>query len=716
MITPTETGEQDIARAASDLASRLPEPLAALARIAYNYRWSWFSDGPDMFGSVDPHRWALCGENPVRLLQEASGESLSRAVADRNLIARAARLERLLTSETADFRAAGPCGRERTIAFLCAEYAVHRSLPVYAGGLGVLAGDFLKEASDRSMPVVGVGLMYRRGHFHQGMDTSGSQFEYWLNTDPERLPTALVTGADGLPLTVSVPIWDEPVFAQIWRVDVGRVPLFLLDAERPENSWPARWITSQLYVGDPVTRLAQYALLGIGGMRALEVLGFEPSLVHLNEGHAALASLELARAEVARGVPLDTALETVRQRVVYTTHTPVAAGNDTYPADEVGRSLGAFADELGLDIDSLVRLGRSHPDDEQEPFGVTQLALRTSRSANGVSRRHGAVARAMWQDLWPGRAIEGVPITHVTNGVHLPTWLGAPMRRLLDRHLGENWLARAAEPALWAALEAVPDAELWAARNQQRAALVDYVRNRSTVDRLERGESREYAQAAARAFDPSVLTIGFARRVATYKRLHLIVQDPERTLSLLAGERPVQIVLAGKAHPNDDDAKQVIQRIFSLKNAPQVGSRVIYLHDYDMGVAAQLVQGCDLWVNLPRPPLEASGTSGMKSVANGGLQLSVLDGWWAEGYDGANGWALSGDICADHTAQDARDSAEMHRLLTEEIVPAFYAREDDGPPLQWLSLIRRSMRSLVPAFCAGRMLDEYTERVYGAEG
>jgi starch phosphorylase len=709
-------GEQDIGRAAADLASRVPEPLAALARIAYNYRWSWFPDGPDVFGSVDPHRWELCGENPVRLLQEASGESLSRAAADPELLARAASLEQSLRAELAGSAAPDPPRPERPIAFFCAEYAVHCSLPIYAGGLGSLAGDFLKEASDRAMPLVAVGLMYRQGYFHQRIDSSGLQHEYWLDTDPERLPIALVTAADGRPLTVTVPIWDAQVVAQIWRVDVGRVPLFLLDAERPDNSRLARWITSQLYVGDPITRLAQYALLGIGGVRALEALGVEPSLIHLNEGHAALASLELARAETARGVPLHTALEAARQRVVFTTHTPVPAGNDTYPAEEVGHALGTFAADLGLDTDSLVRLGRSHPDDDQEPFGVTQLALRMSRTANGVSHRHGGVARAMWQALWPERPIEGVPITHVTNGVHLPSWLGAPMRHLLDRHLGEHWQRRAAEPATWAALDAVPDTELWAVRNQQRAELVEFVRDRSMADRLARGEVRDYVQAAAQAFDPGVLTIGFARRVATYKRLHLLVQDPDRNLRLLADERPIQVVLAGKAHPSDDEAKRVIQTIFSLKSAHLVGARVIYLHDYDIGMAARLVQGCDVWVNLPRPPLEASGTSGMKSVANGGLQLSVLDGWWAEGYDGANGWALSGDIDTDHASQDARDSAEQYRLLEQEIIPAFYARDAGGLPREWLSRIRASMRSLAPVFCAGRMLDDYTERIYRAHG
>ena len=495
-------GRKDIQRTADDLASRIPEPLAPLARIAYDYAWTWEPGGREMFRAIDPHRWQLAGENPVRLLQEASRESLSRAASDQELLARAAAIEHAMASPGPSPAPHSAYSSEHPIAFFCAEYAVHRSLPVYAGGLGALAGDFLKEASDRRMPLVAVGLMYRQGYFHQRIDRSGMQHECWIDTDPERLPVALVTGDDGLPLTVTVPIWDTEVTAQIWRVEVGHVPLFLLDAERPENPRTARWITSQLYVGDPVTRLAQYALLGIGGVRALEALGIEPGLIHLNEGHAALAPLEMARAQTAGGVPLDDAIDSARQRVVFTTHTPVPAGNDTYPASQIKDTLGEFASELGVNADALVRLGRSRPDDDGEPFGVTQLALHLSRSANGVSRRHGEVARSMWQGLWPDRPLERVPITHVTNGVHLPTWMGPPIRALLDRHLGEGWLERAADPATWTALEGVSDAELWEARNQQRAAMVDFVRDRSMADRLARGETRDYVQAAARAFRP----------------------------------------------------------------------------------------------------------------------------------------------------------------------------------------------------------------------
>ncbi len=685
-------GADDVRRTADELASRLPEPLAPLARIAYNYRWSWLPGGADLFAAIAPHRWELCGHNPVRLLQEVSATVLERAAADGELLARIGEAERAIADDLARPPADGPVDPERPVAFFCAEYGVHPSLPIYSGGLGALAGDILKEASDRALPLVAVGLMYQQGYFRQRIDATGWQHEYWVDTDPDRLPAALVCDDDGRPLTVTVPIHGEDVVAQIWRVDVGRVPLYLLDAERPENSRLARWISYQLYVGDPVTRLAQYLLLGVGGMRALRALGIEPGVVHLNEGHAAFVSLELGDAD----------------RTVFTTHTPVPAGNDGYPAEQV---LEAVA---GLDVDAgaLVRAGRTHPDDEFEPVGVTQLALRTSRAANAVSRRHGEVAREMWQAIWPDRAVDDVPIGHVTNGVHLPTWVGGPMRELLDRHLGGDWLERATDPGAWDAVDSIPDEELWAVRDSQRAALVDYVRDRSAADRLSRGEPRDYVEAAARAFDPGVLTIGFARRMATYKRLTLLISDPGRALGLLGGDRPIQIVIAGKAHPRDDAGKGLIQALFAQRGAPHVGERVIFLHDYDLAMAARLVRGCDVWVNVPRPPQEASGTSGMKSAINGGLNLSVLDGWWPEAYDGTNGWALSGEVDGDHAAQDARDAAELYRLLEEEAVPAFYERGDSGVPHAWLARIRASLKTVGPGFCAGRMLEDYVERVY----
>ena len=704
-------GDEELSRRAVDLAGRLPDALASLAGIAYNYRWRWYVGGKDVFRSIDQERWELCGENPVRLLQEVSGEALARAAGDPGLLARVAALEDVFA---ADLRrpAVGPVAPERPVAFLCAEYGVHRSLPVYSGGLGGLAGDLLKEASDRALPLVAVGLMYRQGYFRQRLDISGWQHEYWIDIDPERLPAALVRAKDGRPLMITVPIRGREVSAQIWRVAVGRVPLFLLDADVPENGRLDRWITSQLYVADPITRLSQYALLGVGAMRALAALDIEPTLVHLNEGHAAFAVLELAGREMARGASAETALEAARQRTVFTTHTPVAAGNETYPTSDVIDTIGGLVAELGVDPEVLLRLGRYRPGDGAEPFGMTTFSLRMSRSANAVSRRHGAVAREMWRGLWPERAAEEVPITHVTNGVHMPSWVGPPMRGLLDRHLGQEWLGRAGDVATWDALELVSDAELWAARREQRSELVEFVKERSGIDRLAEGQPRAGIEAAARAFDPDALTIGFARRTATYKRIGLLTHDPGRTLALLAGPRPVQFVLAGKAHPSDEEAKRVVQEMFRFKDAPNVAEHVVYLHDYDLGTAARLVRGCDLWLNLPRPPMEASGTSGMKAVINGGLNLSTLDGWWAEAYDGTNGWALEGEVQADHATQDARDAVALYDLLEQEVVPSFYERDADGLPRAWLARIRASMRTLAPAFCAGRMLEDYVDKVY----
>jgi starch phosphorylase len=446
-------------------------------------------------------------------------------------------------------------------------------------------------------------------------------------------------------------------------------------------------------------------------VRALEAMGIEPGLLHLNEGHAAFISLEAAR---AHGGTLADGIAAARTRTIFTTHTPVPAGNDTYPAEQVSEALGGLAAAIGVGPEEIIRLGRTHPDDAGEPFGVSQFALRTSRAANGVSRRHGEVARRMWHDLWPERSVDDVPIGHVTNGVHIPTWLGGPMRALLDRHLGEGWLARAADPATWAGVDAIPDEQLWAVRCEQRAAFVDYVRTKSIGDRLGRDEPRGYAEAAARGFDPEALTIGFARRLATYKRLHLLVQDADRALDLLSNGRPVQLVLAGKAHPRDDGGKRMVQHLFSFKWASEIGGRVVYLDDYDLSSAARMVRGCDVWLNLPRPPLEASGTSGMKSAVNGGLQLSVLDGWWAEGYDGENGWALPGDEDADHGAQDHRDGAALHRLLADEVAREFYDRDADGLPRAWLARVRASLKTNGPAFSATRMVNDYVEQLYGA--
>src|SRR6478609_5080495 len=713
MLAHVQAGSRDLERAAEALATRLPEPLGVFARLAYNYRWAWDPDGPDVFRALDPDRWERVAENPVKLLQEANAQRLEAAASDSALLARAQALEERVLADLNRPTHDGPATDDRPIAYFSAEYGWHVSFPIYSGGLGALAGDILKEASDRAWPLAAIGLLYRNGYFRQRIDANGWQHEYWVDTDPDRLPAALVTGDDGEPITVSVTVGDLEVIAQIWRTNVGRIPLYLLDADRPENSETARWITSRLYIGDEDTRLAQYLLLGIGGVRALEAMGIEPSIVHLNEGHAAFAGLELAKREYSGQGSLGAALEVAKQRTIFTTHTPVPAGNDTYPAHQVEGAIKTIAGRLGIDPAEIISLGRTNPEEEAEPFGVTQFALRTSRAANGVSRRHGEVAREMWHPMWADRGVDDVPITHVTNGVHIPTWLGKPIWQLLDRHLGEDWLDRATDPATWTAVDDIPAKEIWAVRTQQRAELIEYVRHRAVVDRLERDEPAPYAEAAAH-FDPDVLTVGFARRLATYKRLNLLLQDVERAMRVVAGDRPVQVLLAGKAHPRDDGGKRLVHELFSSKHLPGFDRRIAYLNDYDLRMAAHLVRGCDVWINLPRPPLEASGTSGMKNVMNGGLQLSVLDGWWAEGYDGGNGWSLSGDVDHDHGAQDARHSHELFRLLEEEVAPEFYRASADGIPRDWVARIRRSLRTLGPEFGAGRMLEDYERKVYKA--
>jgi starch phosphorylase len=495
----------------------------------------------------------------------------------------------------------------------------------------------------------------------------------------------------------------------VWRADVGRVPLYLLDSNLPENPPIERFITSQLYVADRSCRLMQYALLGIGAVRALSALSLFPALWHLNEGHAAAATFELARQSLAAGTPLNEAIRSARNRTVFTTHTPVAAGNESYGPDEVQETLGGLLRELSPDAEPLLALGR---EPAGERFGLTVLALRMSRAANAVSRRHGEVARAMWAQLWPERAQAEVPIVHVTNGVHLPTWMATPMRALLDRYLDPGWLQHPADPWRWVRIEAIPDSELWAIRNHLRAELVELIRARTVADRLARGEPLDYVEQAALTFDANVLTVGFARRVASYKRLHLLVASSARALALLAGPRPIQVVIAGKAHPADDGAKRMVQSIFAMKQQPLAGARVAFLEDYDLEMAHKIVAGCDLWVNLPRPPLEASGTSGMKAMLNGGLNLGVLDGWWHEGFQGLNGWAIRSEPGPDEAVQDARDGEALYGLLEREVVPLFHERDAQGIPVGWVQRIKTSLRSLAPIFNTARTLSEYLVQMY----
>jgi starch phosphorylase len=704
-------GTRDIARAIHDLAERLPAPLLPLAQLAFNYLWSWLPGGSSVFEQIDPGLWRRGGCNPRALLEATPPHRFAQLAIDSDYVGRvaglAAELERQLAAPARPRLEAA-----RPVAYFCSEFAAHGSLPLYGGGLGVLAGDLLKAASDLAVPLVGMGLLYRQGYFHQRLDLSGWQHEYWTTTAFERLPLVRVTDVHSVPLAVDIDLRGRRVRIQVWRVDLGRVALYLLDTDRDDNHPIDRFITARLYIGDRHTRLAQYAVLGIGGARMLDMLGVEPSLIHLNEGHAALGGFERIHRLLVAGSSLDDALAAVRGSTVFTTHTPVAAGNEWYAVDEIEPVLGQFAADIGIPRALFYDLGRFTPGDPGEPVSITPLALRTSRAAIGVSRRHGIVARGMWQRLWPERAVDEVPIGHVTNGVHTTTWMALAMQALLDRHLPGDWRIRVADADLWQRLRTIPNEELWATRATLRRRLVERVREKSVHDRLSRGEAPDYVEAAATTFDPDALTIGFARRVATYKRLHLLVRQLDWGLRLLADtRRPIQLVIAGKAHPSDDDAKRTLQSLMATRHQPGVASRITFLEDYDLHVAALIVSGVDVWLNLPRPPLEASGTSGMKVVLNGGLNLSVLDGWWEEACAGDNGWGITTpDTHPD--AQDDHDARRLFEIMEGEVIPLFYDRDPRGVPHHWVERIKASMSGLVPRFSAARMLEDYVRQLY----
>ena len=704
-------GRHDIEQAVAELGERLPEPLKPLAWLVYSYRWAWWCGGAALFREIDPAIWRRSECNPRAVIEAIPPARLRELANQAEFRQRVADLAKRIKADLERPRIATTIPPDRPVAYFCSEFAIHCSLPLYGGGLGVLAGDLLKAASDLGIPMVGVGLLYRQGYFHQRMDPTGWQHEYWTTTQFERLPVVRVTTAGNHPLTVDIVIRARPVRVQVWRVNVGRVPLYLLDTDCEENHPIDRWITARLYVGDRHTRLAQYAVLGIGGVRALTAVGIRPSLVHMNEGHAALSSFERVRQMLASGLSADDAFARVTQETVFTTHTPVAAGNEGYLEAEIEPVLKDFIEGIGIPREMFYDLGRLTPGDRAAPANITPLALRTSRAANGVSRRHGEVARRMWQPLWPGRTVEDVPIGHVTNGVHTTTWMAAPMQELLERHL-PHWRARGSDPGLWRRIDDIPDHELWQVRCAQRQALIRYAREKSVQDRLGRPETSEYVEAAFRAFDPNVLTVGFARRMATYKRFYLLTRFPERGLHVIEDPAtPVQLIVAGKAHPQDQEAKEALHDFFQLKRAPTVGQRVVFLEDYDLHIAPRIVAGVDLWLNLPRPPLEASGTSGMKVTLNGGLNLSVRDGWWVEAYDGENGWVVDSPS-ADSNVQDDHDAVAVQDLLEREVIPLFYDRGADGIPHRWLQKIKRAMRTLIPRFTAERMLREYVEAMY----
>ena len=599
------------------------------------------------------------------------------------------------------------------VAYFSAEFALHQSLPIYAGGLGVLAGDHCKEAADLGVPLVGVGFMYPQGYFHQRMTHDGWQEERYENISWTNAPIETAITPDGKPCITAVPLGDRTVLAAVWRVRLGPVRLFLLDTNLAENAPWDRELSARLYGGDREMRVQQEIILGIGGVRALKALGVAPSVWHLNEGHAAFVALQRIRELLEEGQSFDEALAQVRQSTVFTTHTPVPAGHDAFPFHLVEKHLAGSWGEIGQHRERFLALGE-YDNGNGSQFNMTALAMRTAAHINGVSALHGEVTRAMWRPMWPDTTADQIPVRSITNGVHVPTWMAASVFAVLNRHFGAGWLDQVDDPALWERLLEIPDDEIWAMRQQLRTDLFAFIRDRMRARWTDDRVAPARIVAAGSMLDPEALTIGYARRFAGYKRPELIFHDPERLARILnAGDRPVQIVYSGKAHPADEPAKHHLQSVFRRTLDPMFGGRLAFIDDYDMHVAHYLVHGCDVWLNNPRKPLEASGTSGMKASLNGVPHLSIGDGWWAEGFNGRNGWLIESHTNPDdQVATDAADAESLYGLLEEEIVPAFYDRDRRGVPRRWIQVVREAMRSNIPRFSTRRMVKQYITEMY----
>jgi starch phosphorylase len=692
------------------------ERLWSLAR---NLWWSWDHDAVSLFRDLDPVRWRQLNQNPVSLLSELPLAKLESRAAELVLHSRInyayRRLQEYLHADrTWGTRHAGVL-RPRPVAYFSAEFGMHESLPVYSGGLGVLAGDHIKSASDLAIPLVGIGLFYGQGYFRQRLDRDGWQQEEYLETDVNQLPLETAIGKNGRPVVVQIETRNGSIHAKVWRVAVGRCDLFLLDSDVEGNTPDDRKLTSRLYGGDARTRIRQELLLGVGGFRALKAMGITPGVLHLNEGHSGFAVLEAIHSRMQEeGIAFDRAVPRVSREVVFTTHTPVPAGHDRFDADLIEEHLGPLREGLGLSQESLMGLGREKPSNLQETFCMTVLGLRFSRRANAVSALHGEVSRAMWTGLCPGKPEDGVPIGHITNGVHVPSWLAPQMFRLYDRHLGTNWHQHSSEARIWEGIENVDDGELWETHLSLKSQLLDFVRRRAVEQAERRLESRDVLQRLGKILTPDALTIGFARRFATYKRANLILRDIENLASMVNDpKRPVQFVFAGKAHPLDEPGKRLLQQIAELMRNARFADKFVFVEDYDINVGRYLVQGVDVWLNNPRRPLEASGTSGQKVVLNGGLNLSVLDGWWAEAYDGMNGFAIgTGRTHSDMNVHDTRDGEDLYRALREEVIPLYYQRDRDGLPRGWTKRMKRTIRTLGWRFNADRMVMDYTLKCY----
>ena len=695
----------------------IPERIHRLPELASDLWWTWTPLAREVFRLLDYPLWRQTAHNPVLMLRGVSQELLEQAAKDDRFLSvydaamealdRARRAQDTWWQHRFD-------GSAAPIAYFSAEFALHQSLPIYAGGLGVLAGDHCKEASDLGVPLIGIGFMYPQGYFHQSVSPEGWQKESYERLNWANAPIEPAVTTDGKTCIVPVPLGNRTVLVQVWRVRLGRVKLYLLDTDLEENAPWDRELSARLYGGDRETRVQQEIILGIGGVRALKALGAAPAVWHLNEGHAAFVVVQRIRDHIESGLSFDEALEEVRRTTVFTTHTPVPAGHDAFPFSLVETHLAGAWGSLGEYRDRFMQLG-AYDNGSGSQFNMTALALRAASGVNAVSQLHGVVTREMWGPIWPGVAEDARPVRAITNGIHMPTWLSNEMARLFDDHLPADWRDRHDEPELWARVLDIPDEALWEARNALRQYLFAFIRERARQRWRDEQVSAARVVAAGTLLDPNALTIGFARRFTGYKRPELIFHNPERLQALLnASRRPLQIVFAGKAHPADETGKHHLQQVYRRAIDPAFGGRIAFVDDYDLHVAHFLVQGCDVWMNNPRKPLEASGTSGMKASINGVPHLSIGDGWWAEGYTGENGWLIEGRTDSDnHEAVDAADAEALYQLLERDVVPTFYDRDASGIPRRWLAVVRQAILSVTPRFSARRMVKQYADELYG---
>jgi glycogen phosphorylase len=698
----------------------LPEPIKELERIAMNFYWSWHPEGIELFRSIDPQLWDKSEQNPQRFLADVSQLRLWQKANDADYLERlnafSAGLEAYMSQPAEDF-AGGPT-KANPAAYFCAEYGIHNSLPIYSGGLGILAGDHLKSASDLNVPLVAVGLLYRYGYFRQKIGHDGWQEENYNNIFNAGLAIEQVLDESGNRLTVAVHIRGREVNAQVWLVQVGRIKLYLLDTNVNENDEIDRMITGHLYGGDTETRIVQEKVLGIGGVRLIRKLGIDPHVFHLNEGHSAFLTLELAHEYLAANpnASFDEAQDAIKQRCVFTTHTPVSAGNDAFAHDVLLECFSPeYISDLKLTSEQFLGLGRVNPGDGTEPFGMTPFALRMSRTANGVSEKHGEVSRGLWTDMYSENAEPNeVPITFVTNGVHPPTWIAPGYQSLFEEKLGRDWHRLINDQNAWAtAIDLIPNEDFWRVHSNLKQLLVSFIRQRAAAQETGSQETINEHMDTRKLCSPDVLTIGFARRVAAYKRWSLMLTDLDRLLKMVDdAARPVQFVFAGKAHPQDRVAKQILQQLMSINHDSNWQNRAVFIEDYDQEVARYLVQGVDVWMNVPRRPLEASGTSGMKAAMNGVLNFSVLDGWWIEGYNSKNGFAIGGLDVESDAEMDAEDASAFYDTLENQLIPTFYSRGDDGLPHNWIAMMKNSIATLTPRFSSDRMVRDYLKQIY----